>query len=148
MKRRAETYYNSMLNKINQQMGTGSTDNHQLHKFGKKLFKKSFRGVFAANQIPKMNNGDLAIINLSDLGDGPGSHWIGLVKTKEGALAYDSFGRRIHRILPKLIQSGNGIISETESDAEQSKSQDNCGQRCLAYLATYRRYGYHGAKFI
>ena len=56
----------------------------------------------------------------------PGSHWCAVVKDKKYYIIYDSFGRDI-----KLKQKINIM---TEDDAEQDINEQNCGQRCVAWL--------------
>ena len=88
-----------------------------------------------------------AIVNLDDSTQ-VGSHWVAIVKEKNKTYIYDSFGRKTYKILPELVQSGNGIIKETENDAEQGKEMEDCGQRSLASLMVYDKYGWNGLKHI
>lgn len=147
MKKKAESDYSKILNRIERKYGNKETNTDQLTKIGKKMFKMKFKGVFAADQIPLMKNKEYAIINLDDSDQG-GSHWIAVIKEKNKVLIYDSFGRRTFKILPELIQSGNGVVLETENDAEQGDLEENCGQRCLVALKVYDKYGWKGLKYI
>ena len=50
-----------------------------------------------------------------------------------------------------MIQSGNGLIKETENDPEQDlngKVEENCGQRSLAAMCVYNQYGWDELKHI
>ena len=106
------------------------TGEDELRKAGKHLFGRRFKGVFAADEmtVPRMlRSGESCILNL-DKRNQPGSHWIAIVKDKE-FITHDSFGR-------KLTNSRH-----TEDDAEQHIIEENCGQRCLAWLCVYYEYG-------
>jgi len=146
-KDQAEQAYEQYLKQIESKYGNMETNSDELHKIGKKLFKRKFAGVFASDQIPQMRGGQYAIVNLDDSSQ-PGSHWVSLVKESDKMYVYDSFGRKTIKILPNLIQSGNGVVMETENDAEQKKVEENCGQRSLASLCVYDNYGYAGLKHI
>ena len=72
-----------------------------------------------------------AIVNL-DKHDMPGSHWVAMADS----MVYDSFGRDV------------GLGETTERDVEQGRREDNCGQRCVAFLCVYHAYGPEIAYFI
>ncbi len=146
-KKKAEKEYEKYLRQIESKYGNKETNSIQLHKIGKRMFGKKFRGVFASNEIEIMKSGEYAIVNLDDSSK-PGSHWVGLVKCRGRSYIYDSFGRKTYKILPELIQSGNGVILETENDPEQEMIQEDCGQRSLSFLKVYDKYGWQAAKFI
>jgi len=146
-KQYAEQLYEKYLNSIENIHGSGETNGGQLHKIGKKMFKNKFRGVFPSDEIPVFRSGEYSIINL-DSGDQPGSHWVACVKKNKKTYVYDSFGRKTIKIIPSLIQSGNGIIVESENDKEQARKEDNCGQRCLAALQVYNNHGVEALKYI
>ena len=113
------------------------TGEDELRKAGKHLFGRRFKGVFAADEmtVPRMlRSGECCILNL-DKRNQPGSHWIAIVKDKE-FITYDSFGR-------KLTNSRH-----TEDDAEQHIIEENCGQRSLAWLIVYYKYGAECALMI
>ncbi len=147
IKRKAENDYIKFLKKIEKKYGSGETNNNQLLKIGRKIFGTKFIGVFASDQIPVMKHKEIAIVNLDDSSE-PGSHWVSIVKDNNKTYIYDSYGRKTYKILPELVQSGNGIILETENDIEQSRIQQNCGQRCIASLQIYNKYGVNGFKYI
>ena len=67
----------------------------------------------------------MAIFNL-DKRNQPGSHWCAVVKDKRHYIIYDSFGRTIP------LKQKNNIM--TDKDAEQDITEQNCGQRCIAWL--------------
>jgi hypothetical protein len=113
-----------------------STFNTELHAKGLDYFGKKFAGVFAADQIPRLPFGHYAIANL-DKSNQPGSHWIALARSPKHYIVYDSFGRNTKKILPTLTMSN----IQTDNDAEQSPTEDNCGQRCLAWLLLFDNWG-------
>lgn len=147
LKKRVENEYLNILQKIENKHGNKETNADQLHKIGKSMFGDKFEGVFAADKIPILDDNTYAIINLDDSGQ-PGSHWVSVVKHKNRTYIYDSFGRRTYSILPELIQSGNGIVLDTENDKEQEKVEENCGQRSLAALKIFDLYKWKGLKHI
>lgn len=128
-------------------VGRDVTIGSTLHEHGRSLFKRKFAGVFAADQVPRSTNFTYAIVNL-DPQDKPGSHWIAMAKLpggrETGYLVYDSFGRPTEEILPTMPIP----YQDTEDDAEQKESEDNCGARCLAWLIIYDMYGPNGAALI
>lgn len=131
---------NNFLESIVRYIGNTTTKASDLLSFGKRLFGDKFIGVFSADTIPKMSPNTYAIVNLDNSKE-PGSHWIALVKTKNEIIVYDSYGRRTTSILPSLYQTGNGVVIESENDAEQTKKEKNCGARVLAALLIYDQYG-------
>jgi hypothetical protein len=120
---------------------SGVTYLDQLDQIGRKIFGNKFRGVFPSDKIPKLNGiKRYCILNL-DKSDEPGSHWVALAKLQDGeTIFYDSFGRCHTKIIPNLNLSGNGRIINSEKDREQTTVEENCGQRCLAFLMIVDRY--------
>lgn len=147
-KKQIEADYNKILKDLEKKYGSKETNNFQLLKIGKKLFGNRFKGVYASDRIPVLKKGEFSIVNLDD-SNKPGSHWIAIAReNNKMSYIYDSFGRKTYKILPELFQSGNGIVLETENDAEQNESEENCGQRCLSALMIYKKYGGQGFKYI
>ncbi len=127
-------------------VGNTTTYANDLRNYAKKEFGRKFRGVFAADKIPKLRNGEMAIINL-DTSDMPGSHWVCAVKSNGKVLVYDSFGRETDKIL-RSIHKNNKNVQDTENDAEQHKKETNCGLRCIAFLKVFHNHGIEWAKHI
>ena len=146
-KQQAELLYDNYLRSIQNRYGSAETNSQQLNRIGKSMFKSKFRGVFASDRIPQMVGGQYAIVNLDDSSKS-GSHWVAVAKGNTKSYLYDSFGRKKYKILPKLLQSGNGIVLEPEHDAEQHIKEENCGQRCLAWLKVYQTHGWSSARHI
>ena len=137
---RADKIYNDVLKVVEGVLGSTTTYQRDLVTLGKRLFGVKFRGVFAADRIPKMNNGQYSILNL-DKASEPGSHWIAVVKSAGDMLVYDSFGRSSKKIIPSVFKSGNGSVIDTEYDIEQADSQLNCGARSITALLVYHIWG-------
>jgi hypothetical protein len=78
-----------------------------------------------------------------------GEHWIACCydAPNNRILVYDSFGRKTNNLVPQLRRLYPNIV-DAEYDAEQKYSEDNCGQRCLAFLYCYDKYGWDEAQKI
>ncbi len=150
----AEELYNKELKKIEKQIGTGVTYGSELAKLAKKMFGSKFKGVYAADEIEKLKKENGYFIFNLDKRDEPGSHWLGLAKSPKGILVYDSFARSTKEIAPNIYSLGNQkngrgpIIRDTEDDAEQLITEDNCGARTLAWLKVYDDHGPEVASWI
>lgn len=125
--------YEHVLKKLKKIIGNDTTTDSQLEKIGKKLIGNGFGGVFPRDKMT-FKYGPFIIVN-TDTSDLPGEHWVALVKDNGKIYGYDSFGR-------KLTSLGFSYsIKDSELDAEQKIHQTNCGQRCLAWLYVYKRFG-------
>lgn len=142
-----EKEYESILKRIIKKYGNNETYSDTLFMAGKSYFGNKFIGVFSSDKIPKLLKNQMAIINL-DKSNNSGSHWVAIVKNSKKIYLYDSFGRKVHKILPSLLSSNNGVVIETEEDKEQEIDEENCGQRCLAFLKIFDKYNWIGAKHI
>ena len=97
-----------------------------------KLFGQRFLGVFASDKLPNVKNGQMYIANL-DKSTEPGSHWIAIYGSNGNLYVYDSFGRNSKTIIPSIFKTGKGV-KDTEYDAEQIQTEDNCGLRAMVAL--------------
>ncbi len=147
-KNKAENIYLKELKIIEKQIGSGLTYGGELAKLGKKLFGNKFKGVYASNEVKdlKKTNRGYFIYNL-DKRDEPGSHWLGIVKTPKGIMIYDSFGRPSEQIIPSVFTLGHKI-TDTQDDAEQLITEENCGSRAMSFLKVYDDYGPEIASLI
>jgi len=146
-KQLAEKYYQRALTTVIYPMvGRDTTWSPDLERAGKTLFGRKFRGVFTSDNLPKLKSGNMAIVNL-DSSDEEGSHWIGVVKEKKTTLIYDSFGRKLHKIIPNAFKKYKSVQS-TEMDKEQRESEEDCGARSLAFLYVYDKHGVEYAEWI
>lgn len=150
MEEKAEEEYEECLALVNNLVGNTTTYLSQLDKAGRFLFGVKWRGVFPSDKIPKLNDlTPYCILNL-DKSDEPGSHWVALAKlpNKDASLFYDSFGRSFKQIIPLLNHTGNGVIRNTEDDAEQEIQATDCGSRSLSWLMVFDKLGSKYAKLI
>ena len=118
-------FYDKVLSKVEKVIGNDSTSDVQLLNLCEKLFGSRFKGVFAYDDTFELKHGEMGIFNL-DKRNQPGSHWCAVVKDKRHYIMYDSFGRTIP------LKQKNIIM--TEEDVEQDISEQNCGQRSIAWL--------------
>jgi hypothetical protein len=134
-------YYDNLVLLVESMLGhSDTTFNTDLNQIGKNLFKSKWKGVYSFDQIPKnLSDKQMLIFNL-DKSNEPGSHWCSLYQNKDKAIVYDSFGRRV-------LGSGKSIIY-TERDKEQKLIENNCGQRCLAWLILIQILGPQAALLI
>ena len=117
-----------------------TTGEDELRDAGQSLFGVRFQGVFAADEmtVPRMLlDKQCCICNLSPRSS-VGSHWIALAQDGDDLLVYDSFGRVV----------ADGDVLHSEDDAEQSLLEMNCGQRCLAWLCIFQKFGRQAALHI
>ena len=123
MQLEAEKQYSVYLKHVQNILRNKITDSSTLHKLGKYLFASLFQGVFARDTLPAKVK--YAIGNL-DRSDQEGSHWVAIAD----GMIYDSFGRDV------------GLNRQmTAKDAEQGVQEENCGQRCKAFLCVYHVLG-------
>ena len=134
--------YKKLLKRVENLIGNDKTTfSTDLNNVGKYLFGKKFRGVFSADQIPKLTSQQpYCIVNL-DTSNELGSHWVSLAKQNGKVYFYDSFGRPNKHILPLLSKSGNGKILDTDEDREQGFADTDCGQRSLCWILLFDEYG-------
>jgi hypothetical protein len=125
--------YNDYMDILKPYIGNDTTFTNDLKKKGKKVLGRGFRGVFASDKLPKINNKQMYIANLDKLNE-RGSHWIGVYKHNDKLYVYDSFGRSSKKIIPSIFHRKGGGIVDTQYDPEQSVKEDNCGLRSIAAL--------------
>jgi hypothetical protein len=125
-------------------LGKTTTTNTQLNRVGTKLFGDQYVGTFPSDMIPRLDVGQYTIINLDD-STRSGSHWISLVKLKNGrVLVFDSYGRATRTILPSLTAD----YVESERDAEQTIKQTNCGAQSMSFIMVHHLKGFEYSKWI
>ena len=113
-------------------MGNKTTTTPELDRMGVFLLGRCFRGAVPADSsIPEtLKPGECCIVNTHNSWQ-PGEHWLALARDRaKGMIAYDSFGRRVA-----------SWATDSELDPEQAVSELNCGQRCLAWLACWKKHG-------
>lgn len=134
----ADEVYKTILRKVEKKIGNETTFSNDLHNVAKSLLGHKFQGIFTADKLPRLTKTQpYAIVNLDSSWE-EGSHWIALAKSGKKVIFYDSFGRPATSILP-LLKGGN--VVNTEDDAEQKIEETNCGQRSVAWLMLFDKYG-------
>ena len=125
--------YLALLGDFERKLGKGVTTGNQLDQVGRSVFGKEWGGVFARDGAWRQGKG-FKIVNL-DKKNQRGSHWVAV----KGNIVYDSFGRA------NVLGPG---LRDVDRDAEQIQREENCGQRCLAWLGTYKILGVKAALSI
>jgi hypothetical protein len=127
------------------EVGTAVTSDSELNRAGKRLIGRAFTGVYASDTIPPFarTGSSYCVVNI-DNHTQEGSHWLGLAKRGTRVYLYDSFGRAASEVLPNLAAScreqGMTLVAK-KSKPEQTRSQEDCGARSLAWLLLFKRYG-------
>lgn len=125
--------YEQELKRFIQVIGNGLTYSNTLQEMGLREFPDRWKGIFMSDETYPLRG--YSIVNTDPAGQ-PGEHWVAVA---DGML-YDSFGRA------NLIN--NPTLVDTELDAEQLIEEENCGQRCLAWLSVHYLLGPEAAKTI
>ena len=116
-------------------MGHSATSTQDLNRVGRVLFGGDFCGTYPYAKNPRLNSeGKCCIVNT--MKNGPGEHWFALIRGKSETLAYDSFGRTLSN------------HQYSDPDVEQGVFEENCGQRCLAWLCVAKNHGVEAALLI
>lgn len=138
MEQRALHSYNTYLQSVYKHLGSENTLTSTLNTFCKKIFGKKYKGTFPSDKIPTLDyRHPYCIINV-DKHTEKGSHWLALAFRKGHIYVYDSFGRSVKRLIGNNWKKN--MIS-TDPDAEQLSQQDDCGQRCIAWLMVFNQLG-------
>lgn len=134
-------YYTLLIERdLKRNLGSGETRTEQLNQIASSYLGKKYHGTYASDQIPNLSNSTpYSIVNL-DSSDEPGSHWISLAFNDGTVYVYDSFGRSYTEIIPEINQKYNFVV-DSDLDAEQHVMEENCGQRCIAWLMVFDRFG-------
>ncbi len=125
--------YKDYMSILKSYIGNDTTFSNELAQKGKKIFGNRFRGVYASDKLPRINNKQMYIANL-DKQNERGSHWIGVYKHNDRLFVYDSYGRSSKKIFPSIFHRKGGRVIDTEYDAEQSVKENNCGLRSITAL--------------
>ena len=147
----ANKLFNKYLEELRPKYGSITTFSDDIHKVGKKLFKKKFIGVFASDTVPHLKNNmkhnQYCIFNVDKLGQA-GSHWVATAKDIKSIDQYvfDSYGRQTQNLVP--LFKPKYPIKDTDYDPDQTIEQIDCGLRCLAWLMLFDKKGWEYARFI
>jgi hypothetical protein len=98
-----------------------STSDDQVEAMMHKYFPEQYVGIFSKNNIPHLQEGQIALVF-----DGPASmgHWRAVYKLRGKLYEYDSYKRDVQ---------GSRYI-DANSGKAQGGSDTNCGQRTIAHL--------------
>ena len=136
-----EQIYDHVLKYVEKRLGTnGVTTAGQLDDVCKSAFKSQWLGVYPADRLPILNAKKCKCIYNADKHDQPGSHWMALYYDKDSGreYSYDSFGRKIDsdKVYKNVKKSKKVKFKQSqEFDAEQTEEEENCGARCISWLA-------------
>jgi hypothetical protein len=145
--------FNRYKHQLKPIVGNDVTNSHDLNQIGQALFPGKFSGVFTQDKDIDISK-PYSIYNL-DVAGQPGSHWISVAilhigsgdsMSKPEVMVYDSFGRSSGEILPILSEKYD--IVDTDYDAEQVDSENNCGLNCMCWLMVYDNLGPRYAELI
>lgn len=126
-------------------LGNGITFDDQLNKIGKELFGiNKWYGVIPSDMFKNFqkHRSKYAVMN-TDSSKELGTHWLAIAKLERNKfVVYDSFGRQLSRIITVKGWNPEGAkILVPDNDPEQKDHQEDCGQRCLAFLYLFDKYG-------
>ena len=127
-KKQVQHLYEYTLNEVQKDMGTGITSDEQLNDYCR--FLQNFRGTHAFDKIPKLKNMQSCIANL-DTSNQSGSHWIAFYRFKNKTYVFDSFDRKISHF--KKVEIDKPVM--------QKPKENDCGQRCISFLALIESIG-------
>ena len=124
-------------------IGHGSTTTSgDLDKAGKALFRSKWGGVWASDTLPQKLKKPMYYISNTDPSGEVGEHWIGIHR----GFVYDSFGRSAKQLSCHLTGRN---LRKTDEEPEQDISEQNCGQRSLAWLLVAKKFGIDiASKFV
>ena len=125
-----------------------TTNGAEISQLGKKFLGSSFKGVFTADTIPNLKNGQSIIANL-DNSSMPGSHWVSMIRLNNKNYFYDSFGRKGGSIMEHATKKlRDSLKEEIKLDSEQGVLEENCGQRSIAWLLIAKHWGITDALLV
>lgn len=126
---------------VEKDLGNKVTYMDQLDNYGRGALGHDFAGVFMRDTVPRMRSGQCCIVNTDPSSRG-GQHWVALLMEGDKLYSYDSFGRDSKKLLPGVLKRvGGAKYAKIDDDAEQDKREENCGQRCIAWLIFSKKFG-------
>ena len=122
MKSNAQAAYDGILEDELDRVGHANmTTREELDSICSKKFGSRYAGSFAPSEMPTLN--ESVCYAIKNTAESPGRHWIAVIYDPEDPgtpVVYDPLG--------------GSESMKTKPDAEQSNAEDNCGQRCIAFL--------------
>ena len=132
-------------------LGKKALSDTTINKAGKALFA-SWGGCFPSDRV-KLQPHHYYIVNV-DTHDQPGSHWLAAFCTAKRCYVWDSFGRSIIELAPKLVQcihKSGMTLGKTDLIHHQEQTgytSEICGQDSISWLLLVRDLGITRARNI
>ncbi len=127
--------YETNLTYLMDILGSSTTDNISLNKVCKYLFGDLFVGVFPSDQMAILKNNEMCIINTDNK---KGIHWVACYKYRNKIYCYDSFNRNVKTLSQFWSNQKNWV--NANKDRDQSYTEENCGQKSVAWLISFNKY--------
>jgi hypothetical protein len=131
-------------------VGRGPMSADDIGRIGARLFGRKWAGVAPSSHHWPARPDRYFVSNTAGASSG-GVHWIGLYRSPRGQVyVFDSFGRHLPRIIPRLARDlageGHGPAVDVNVDQIQSDGTDVCGQLSLAWLSAVHGAGLEATK--
>jgi hypothetical protein len=149
-----EKHFNKIVKKFHRELGhKGGTSNHELDRLGKKVFGKQWITTSTQMHLPirkirKMKRG-YGIFNTDSHGEG--IHWVAVCVNNDQFYIWDSFGRPSKEIVADLtarLKNQRVRYQANDLDRNQKNAEEDCGQRCMAFLECCKTLGVQKAMKI
>lgn len=114
-----------------------TTNSFELNDICSRLLGKSFKGVFSADMIPKLEHHGECLIFNNQNSDQNGEHWLGLYNECGKEYAFDTFARDI-KSLNQNFKNKKWLIPKHRRT--ESIHGEDCGQQVIAFLCTVRMF--------
>ena len=132
-----QKYFDECLIAVENKLKTdGLTNNIQLDKLGKSLFNEKYKGTKMSNQIPKLKDGEMCIIN-TDPSTKKGMHWVALFAYKNRKFFFDSFARDYKKLSPNFKHKRWVNVCQVPHESDNSK---DCGELSMSFLMTFDKF--------
>lgn len=129
--------YISILSILRKQYGTKEKSTHELDEIMRQLMKKNYIGTLASDEYPLTKTGKSYCIMNTDGHTKSGTHWLAVYRDKNKIYIYDSFARKIDRLIPdfckKMASNGFQLIQANQK-LDQGEKQEDCGLRSAVWL--------------
>jgi hypothetical protein len=117
--------------------------NDYVSKIGKKFLGKSFLGVFACDEKPRLKNrSNFKIIFNTDTHDSEGEHFVAVAKQKKKLIYFDSFGKNVeNEMIQKFIDENLKTGDKYFYNCIQIQADESnfCGFYCVAFLMSMNK---------
>ena len=143
-----KAYFYKTVVRMIETIGCDTTYNVELDKVAKRRIGRQFIGVYPADETPDLSKYDIAyaIVN-TDKATDAGTHWLALIRINNTTYLYDSYGRPKGSLSP-YFKNKNWKMTNPNKEQLKTLSSNICGQICIAYILTVKRYGEDVVKVI